>query len=382
MTRPRDAAGRDDEAELVADALDVPRDALTPLSREPLGDGTVAGFVLADGTVAYVDSSGLRVAAETGLVQEGVGRVWIHPADPHLPALAPAAFGDAASILLSRLGIPGAQMPGLVGYRPGRRAVLRVVTDEGVVWVKVVRPRRIERIVEAHRVLHAHGLPVPAVRGWSPGGLLVLDDAEGEPATETTWEPGGLIDAVGALRARLAAAPLEGPARTSLRERLPWYTAGLHALRPGRRDQIDDIAAAVSAIPESTDRVTIHGDLHLGQLFVRDGEVSGLIDVDTAGQGSADDDAAAFLAHAVASALLTEATGGTSSARVWALADAADRAWGGSSGARALTAVQLLGHAVGAASGGDERRADALLDYAARAVQERKSPLITGFEEA
>ncbi|RZI83558.1 MAG: hypothetical protein EOO67_17240, partial [Microbacterium sp.] len=112
-------------------------EALRAFSREPLGTGTVTGFEIRhpagaggpeipDGAVAYVDSSQLAVAHETGLVLEGVARVWIHPADPHLPALAPAAYGHAAEVLLGRLGIAaGTGAPQIVGYRPGRRAVLR-----------------------------------------------------------------------------------------------------------------------------------------------------------------------------------------------------------------------------------------------------------------
>ena len=46
---------------------------------------------------------------------------------------------------------------------PGRRAVLRVTTDEGVVWVKVVRPRRIERIVTKMTAIAAIEIHAPWV---------------------------------------------------------------------------------------------------------------------------------------------------------------------------------------------------------------------------
>ena len=104
------------EAALLRDALEI--DSAEEFSREPLGNGTVAGFHVQDGdrTVAlYVDTSGIAVEAETGLAQDGVGRIWTHPADPHLPALATAAFGSAAQTLLARLGIDGcvpARAPG------------------------------------------------------------------------------------------------------------------------------------------------------------------------------------------------------------------------------------------------------------------------------
>lgn len=379
----------DAEAGLLSEALDVPAWALRPISREPLGTGTVAGFLLGGsgpsaGQVAYVDSSGLRVPQETGLVLEDTARVWVHPADPHLPALAPTAFGDAAATLLARLGIDGARLPEIVGYRPGRRAVLRVRTTGRDVWVKVVRPRRIERIVAAHTSLRDHGLPVPAVRGWSPQGLMVLDAAEGEPATEAPWQPERLIDEVSRLREVLAGIRLDWPARTSLRERMPWYLDRLRAQAPERAPQLAAIRTAVDGTPPpvlDAAGATVHGDLHLGQLFLGAGAVTGLIDVDTAGRGALEDDAAAFIAHAAASALLTERVGGESG-RLWRLAGASHARWARDDATRALVAVQLLGHAVGAVTGGDAERGGTLLDLAERAVRDPKSPLIAGFEAA
>jgi hypothetical protein len=368
------------EAALLGDALDVPASSVTPLSREPLGDGSVAGFQLDGGDVAYVDTSLLPVAEETGMVLEGVARVWLHPSDPHLPALAPAAFGEAIATLLARLGIDQAEMPELIGYRPGRRAVLRVPTVEGDMWVKVVRPRRIQRVVDAHTSLREAGLPVPVVRGWSTAGLLVLESAAGHPATDAVWEPEELLDAVVRLRGRLSGAPVNWPARTSFAERVPWYVASLRAEFPERAAQLQTIAEVVEGVPVAPTSVAIHGDLHIGQLFVEAGEVSGLIDVDTAGAGAAEEDSAAFIAHAVASALLTERQGGDA-ARVRALASAAHDRWGQDAQTRALTSVHLLGHALGTASGGDRRRAEVMLDTAERLVTAPKSPLIAPFEE-
>jgi hypothetical protein len=387
-TTPR-GASPDADAALLSEALDIPEWALRPISREPLGAGTVAGFLIGGsgpsaGEVAYVDSSGLRVPEETGMVLEGTARVWMHPADPHLPALAPTAFGDAAATLLARLGIEGAQLPEIVGYRPGRRAVLRVRTAERDVWVKVVRPRRIERVVSAHAALRDHGLPVPAVRGWSPHGLMVLDAADGDPATEAPWQPDRLLDGVSRLREVLAGIRLDWPARTSLRERMPWYLDRLRAQAPQRAAQLAAIDDAVDRIePPTLDAggATVHGDLHLGQLFLESGAVTGLIDVDTAGHGAPEDDSAAFIAHAAASALLTERIGGESG-RIWRLADAAHARWAQDDATRALVAVQLLGHAVGAVTGGDAERGGTLIDLAERAVRDPKSPLIAAFGAA
>ncbi|WP_394289422.1 hypothetical protein [Microbacterium sp.] len=378
----------DPEADLLADALELDPAALQRISREPLGKGLVAGYRLPgpEEVISYVDTSLLAVPAETGLALEGVARVWTHPADPHLPALPAAAFGHAVETLLARVGIPADAAPEIVAYRPGRRAVLRVPTADGLSWVKVVRPSRIERIVSAHTTLRAAGLPVPAVRGWSPEGLLILDAASGVPATETTWDAEALLGEIDGLRAALAAADLAGKARTSFLDRRDWYVRQLQNALPALTDEIVDVAALIAAEGTDAAPVTIHGDLHLGQLFLDPNTraVTGLIDVDTAGRGPTVDDSAAFLGHIVASAALTGLGG--DAARVWTLAQAAADRWGGDAGAAPLTAIHLLGHALAASHTGDQARAAGLLRVARTLVApsraERKRPLISAFEAA
>lgn len=377
----------DEDAELVADALEVPPASLRLLSREPLGDGSVTGFLVRETeTIAYLDSSLQTVAAETGFAREDGLRIWLHPADPHLPALAPVAYQGGAGALVERLGLGPLRSVGMIAYRPGRRAILRVDTDaQDPVWVKVVRPSRVDRIVDAHRALLAGGLPVPDVLGWSPDGLLVLSHAVGEPATEVDWDAVALLDAVDALRARLAAAPLDQPARSSLSGRLNWYVTRLRAAL-ATDPRVDEIARAAERMLEATqpEPVTVHGDLHLGQLFLSGSAhtITGLVDVDTAGRGDAADDAAAFLAHAVTSAIGTEPS--PAADRVWALAVAAAQRWGDER-VTALTQVHLLGHALGAAerAGGDPAVAERLLRIAV-GLRPRmpKSDLIEVFERA
>lgn len=379
----------DDEAELVADALEVPPASLRLLSREPLGGGSVTGFAVRETeTIAYLDSSRQSVAAETGFAREDGVRIWLHPADPHLPALTPVAYHGGAGALLERLGLGPLRSIEMIAYRPGRRAILRVDTGgetEAPVWVKVVRPSRVTRIVDAHRALIGAGLPVPDVLGWSPDGLLVLSHAAGDPATEVEWDAEVLLDAVDDLRARLAAAPLDQPARTSLARRLEWYVTRLRAALPAD-GRVDEVAREAERMLEgaSPESVTVHGDLHLGQLFLSGAEhrVTGLVDVDTAGRGDAADDAAAFLAHAVTSAIGTEPS--PAAARVWALAVAGAQRWGDDR-VTALTQVHLLGHALGAAerAEGDPAVADRLLGIAVRLRPHmRKSDLIEVFGRA
>ncbi|WP_164861778.1 aminoglycoside phosphotransferase family protein, partial [Microbacterium sp. CPCC 204701] len=325
------------EADLLREALELsPRAGLRLLSREPLGAGSIAGFdVVVDDAVPltyFVDTSGRPVDRETGLLagspDEPEARVWLHPADPHLPALAPVAFAEAAGTLLARLGLTQDGPPAFVAYRPGRRAVVRVATSKGTAWIKVLPPARVERIVDIHRVLLAHGVPIPPIHGWSADGLLVLSDAAGTAVADAVWEPDALLDEVDALRRRIASAPLAHQARTGIGRRLEWYAARLRGYDAGFAELEARIRAAWNDGP---DEGVVHGDLHFGQLFLDpDGRLSGVIDVDTVGRGAPADDSAAFVAHAVASALLTPAP---RDARVWELARTALRRWDGAPGA-------------------------------------------------
>jgi len=360
------------ERGLLVEALGLePAARVTLLSREPLGEGSVAGFDVTagdGGTVTYfVDTSRRVVARETGMLAGSPDdpdvRVWVHPADPHLPAFAAVAFAHAAESLLGRLGIEVTGAPELVVYRAGRRGVLRIPTADGTTWVKAVPPSRVVAIVDAHRVLARAGVPVPRVRGWSEDGVVVWDAASGTPAPDAAWTPASLLDAVDELRARIASVPLQQRARTRLERRLDWYDGRLQAVLAGEQAALaSDIVRQIRADWRDEEPAGIHGDLHFGQLFLGDDDtITGVIDVDTAGEGAPSDDTAAFLAHAVASALLTPAP---RDARVWELARLALDRWDAPQ-LRARAATHLLGHALGAVELGERDRADRMLRLAA-----------------
>ncbi|MBV0893659.1 phosphotransferase family protein [Microbacterium sp. NC79] len=351
------------EAALLRDALEI--DSAEEFSREPLGNGTVAGFHVQDGdrTVAlYVDTSGIAVEAETGLAQDGVGRIWTHPADPHLPALATAAFGSAAQTLLARLGIDGVEAPEMVAYRPGRRAVLTVMTGEGPLWIKIVRPRHVERIVAAHRALRDSGVAVPKVRAWSPTGLLVIDQAEGTPATHADWTPAGLVDAVERVRVAIGATPTDQRTRSAALTRVDWYADRLASLDAVFGERASALRAVLATTPASRE-TTVHGDLHFGQLFMNAdaSEITGLIDVDTLGRGDAAEDPAAFVSHAVASWALAVDSAPSAVRRLADLVATAGERWGSDPAVAGRTAAQLLGHTTSALESGHRERAERLL---------------------
>ncbi|MGW8483928.1 phosphotransferase [Microbacterium sp. NPDC055903] len=356
----------DGELALLRDALDI--DGARAIGSEPLGDGAVAGFAVGaeqPAQIYYVDTSGLAVTTETGLVladDEGsvTARIWLHPADPHLPTLATIAFPHALELVLERLGIAPTGDAELIGYRPGRRAVLRVTTDTGTVWLKAVRPSRIDRVVRAHQACADAGLPIPLLRGWSAEGLIVLDPAEGEPAADVAWEPSRLLQETDRLRESIRALPWSEPSRP-LTDRLDWYRRRIGEA-PAARALLERVAMGAAAA-EGAEREVVHGDLHFGQLFLSEDRVSGFIDVDTLGVGTAAEDSAAFIAHAIASA---RRTAPENAPRVWRLADMAIDRWGGHSGLRPFIGIHLIGHALSARLDSDPEGEADFLSIAAR----------------
>lgn len=366
----------DPERELLCEALGADPRAVTRVSREPLGAGSVTGFDVRepDGSVLryYVDTSRLTVREETGMATGPAGepeaRIWLHPADPRLPALAAVAFHRAAESLLERMDLTAQAPPEFIAYRPGRRAVLRISTGTQNTWIKVVRPKRVARIAEAHAACERAGVPVPRTLGWSPEGVILIEQAVGTPAPDVDWDSEALLDRVDQLRDTLST--VQGGARVrGVASRLNWYA---ERLRNKERVAaiVDAAREALESRPSSTHEQTVHGDLHFGQLFLdaSSGAITGLIDVDTLGIGDPAEDAAAFLAHASASALLSVPE---ARARVWALADGAMRRWGTDAVVRGLVAVHMLGHAGAAEDHGSPDAAERLLRVAEQVLAGR-----------
>ena len=149
--------------------------------------------------------------------------------------------------------------------------------------------------------------------------------------------------------------------------RRDWY-AGHGDERAGRI--LSEAGRFIDASAGVRTPTVVHGDLHLGQLFLHDGRISGLIDIDTLAVGDPGEDTAAFLSHAIASALLT---GGDASDRVWALADLAADRWAGDDGVRGRTLVHLAGHLIAATQRGESAGAEGL-ENAARAIARGSAP--------
>lgn len=238
---------------------------------------------------AVLDGDGVRVG------------IWRWPFDPDLPGLASAVDAQTVGALLADLGMGGGTVRLTIrAYRPGRRAVIEASGTHGRVFLKVVRPHRVEALHAQHRLLAEH-LPVPHSYGYSAEGILVLQALHG-----------------GSLRAALTGAAVPLPDSAALRvllDRLPYglvgqRSSGDHLGRaahygdvvagclPDERARLDELVGRYSRCEAGEHLlVAVHGDFYEGQILVDRGRVSGLLDVDTAGTGHRIDEWATMLAH-------------------------------------------------------------------------------------
>lgn len=398
------AAPMSEEERLLRDALgDDLAGALRVLSREPYGQGALTGFEEAGATPRYwyVDTSGKRVETETGLVlgdpEHPEARIWLHPADPRLPALAPASFPEAAATLMARMGVAIDRRPELLVYRPCKRAMFRMRAGARDTYLKIVRPASSAAIVQLQESLRAGGVPVPPITGWSELGIVLTETAVGVPLTSRLGELDAerLLDSIEALRERMGGVDTGRDARHSLASRTPWYLGRMRAALDRAAAGGDDASAVRAALTtleraidatdasavDDAERRTVHGDLHVGQLFVADDDasrISGVIDIDTAGLGDPADDEAALIGHLVASIALARAHA-ERAAGFRRLLDAAAARWlapARPSRARVAhrTAVHVLAHALAPTERGDLETAAAELALGAGILALAEAP--------
>lgn len=233
--------------------------------------------------------------------------VWIHPFDPDLPGLARAAFTDQVADLLGQHRLLPHPVRAvdvelrMVGYRPRRRAVVRVQAAGHVFYVKVLRPDHAAGVVRRHEMLATAGICAPEVLAVTEDHLLVLRELPGRPLSRAIFdehEPCG-PDAVIGLLDRLPAEVCELERRPAWSESVQHYARIISESLPEQEQRLDWMASTITqglaGLPGGQEPT--HGDLHEGQLHVAGGRVVGLLDVDTLGPGRRADDLACLVAH-------------------------------------------------------------------------------------
>lgn len=265
---------------------------------ELLGVSARASGPAASDTKAEIFADGEREVA-----------VWIYPNDPDLPGLARAAYTEQMAGILTEHDVLGRPVAAdevslrMIGYRPRRRAVLRVdVEPEPVVlYCKVLRERLFGDVVRRHELLLAAGVPAPRIAATTDDALLLLHNLDGRPLAKAVFDetdPGTAEDLIHLLDAM----PMSV---TKLERRPPWTDAVQHysqmvaAAVPSATDKLawltDQIAEGLASVPLGNDPT--HGDFHEGQVHVSGGRIVGILDVDTVGPGRRADDLACLIAH-------------------------------------------------------------------------------------
>lgn len=242
--------------------------------------------------------------------------VWRFPHDPYLPGLPSAVSPTSVRDLLDRLeGPPGAVSLRTRAYRPARRAVVEVRLDGPasgrILYLKVLSAGRARSVARRHRQLTAAGLPVPGLLGLAEEqGIVALQALAGVTLGEALsgGAPLPTPEELVAVSLAFATSGVRGSRDPRAFADPVRHVELLAALLPARAAELEHLAGEAAAVDGPL--VGVHGDLHPGQLLLaEDGRVTGVLDVDGAGQGFLAHDAGMLVAHLGALADLHPADG-------------------------------------------------------------------------
>jgi hypothetical protein len=275
------------------------------------------GIRWADGKTTsetFVAATGDRVPAEGAAVfEDGTSRVavWRWPHDPFLPGLSEALDPALVGSLLDDIGVDGGAVQIRTrAYRPGRRAVVEVTGRRGRLFLKVVRPGRVEELHLRHRSLVEH-LPVPDSLGWSDSGILVLTALPGETlrsGLRSTRQPLPQPEAVSQLLDRFPPQLADERPHRDLITLVSHHSSVISETVPAVKPKLEATLEVLTAGGEDDPGpvTAVHGDLYEAQLMVNRGRITGLLDIDTTGSGFRVDDLANFCAHLSVLAQMTD----------------------------------------------------------------------------
>lgn len=263
----------------------------------------------------------LGVSARTGellpsdaraeIFEDGHRRVavWLYPNDPDLLGLPTAAYPERMAEAFNAGRVFGRPVTAeqlslsMIGYRPRRRAVVKVVVSDPheVFYVKVLREKLFADVYNKHTMLLDAGVPAPDVALATTDHLLVLRELPGMAMAKALFEPGDPCTAEDLINV------LDSMPRSvsALERRAPWSDAVAHyssmvtATMPELGDELgwlsEQITTGLQKFPKGDEPT--HGDFHEGQLRVLGGRVVGMLDVDTIGPGRRADDLACLIGH-------------------------------------------------------------------------------------
>ncbi|HML50268.1 MAG TPA: aminoglycoside phosphotransferase family protein [Propionicimonas sp.] len=233
--------------------------------------------------------------------------VWIYPNDPDLPGLARAAYAESMAGICNVHRIfdtpvsPQQLELEMIGYRPRRRAVVRVRFGTQTVYVKVLRGRLFDDVVTRHLVLANAGVPVAPILATTDDHLLVLAELPGRSLAKAVFDPTDpctaedLIGVLDSMPSRVCELPRRPPWSDSIAHYSRMVAQAVPALERRLEWLVEQIDGGLRRIPAGNEPT--HGDFHEGQIHVLGGRVCGVLDTDTLGPGRRADDLACLVAH-------------------------------------------------------------------------------------
>ncbi|GAA2179174.1 hypothetical protein GCM10009785_04810 [Brooklawnia cerclae] len=234
---------------------------------------------------------------------------WRYPHDPELPGLRTAAFASAvAGLLVERqlappdLGRDDVVLQ-MVTYRPRRRAVVRAdLPRYGLTYyLKAMRPSRVTMTLERYRMLRDHGIPVADIVATTSDAVIVMPALPGRPLASALFDPQPpvhgqqIVDLLDALPGSIRSLPRRRPWADHVAHFADVAASALPGERPRLQWMVQTISSGLAGIPPGDE--AIHGDFYEAQVFVGDGRITGLLDIDTIGPGRRADDLGCLLAH-------------------------------------------------------------------------------------
>lgn len=229
--------------------------------------------------------------------------IWEHPGDPALPTLKIACDPEQLA------GIVGEPVDvELLGYRPTRRAVVRLDFPDGrKQFGKVVRPSAAADLIRRHEMLTAGGVPCPAITAVDERGFVLTEGLAGLPLIKryiADYEPllaGKILVDLGRVLDAIPLSVMTMPARPAWSDRCEHYAAAAATALPDEQARCQAVARAIRELRENSDSgplVPTHGDFYEANVMVSDdGAVTGILDLDSIGPGYRVDDWGCLLGH-------------------------------------------------------------------------------------
>lgn len=230
--------------------------------------------------------------------------VWEHPNDPRLPALRLACDPN---LLSEFLGQP-VEIE-LLGYRPTRRAVVRIIGEHHNWYAKVVRPVQLAELRTRLQLLQRSAVPAPQIVDRDERGFLVMTPVAGVPLSrlyaDSRLGDDRLVPALRSLEQTLDDLPLAArglPQRPAWVDRCEHYAGAAAVVLPAEEQRCVKVAQNIRELLAQADLgpiVPTHGDFYEANVYVDlgSGLVQGLLDVDGLGPGYRVHDWACLLGH-------------------------------------------------------------------------------------